>query len=229
MNSPQHEQGFTLIEILIGLTISALILVGLNQSMAVINRGFDQAAASIGRQATIANGLHVLSGDISRIMRRVDDPENPRRFLFSGSNLEMTYLEEERLQGSNGEIYWVRLFTRQNNSANELVRARKPYAKGETAPSDGEWPDEVVLISADVDYALFYRAPRSGNRDWSADWTSPNLMPEQVRIDVRDVKTGRTRVPSFVQTLKISAEADCANPNAPSCTLQTAGLLEGRR
>jgi general secretion pathway protein J len=224
-----HEHGFTLLEILIGLTISALIMVGLNQSMSVMNKGFDQATTSIGRQATIANGLHIVSGDIARIMRRVDDPQNPRNFLFSGSTRELIYLVEERPRGNSNGVYWVRLFFQQNGSVQELVRARKPFVKGETLPSEGDWLDPVVLISADVSYAFFYRATRSGRRDWTPDWITPNGMPEQIRIDITDVKTGRLRVPSLVQALRIMAEADCTNAKAPACTLQTSGLLSGSR
>jgi general secretion pathway protein J len=227
MRARPQEHGFTLIEILIGLTISALIMVGLNQSMSVMNRSFEQATVSVGRQATIANGLHIVSGDISRIMRRVDDPERPLRFLFSGKSQEVIYLLEERPQGSLGGLYWVRLFIQQKGSAQELVRVRQPFMSGESLPVEGNWTDEVTLISADVSYAFFYRAPRSGHRDWMPDWITPNWMPEQFRIDIVDKKTSRLRVPSFVQTLKLTAEADCTNANAPACTLQSSGLLAG--
>ncbi len=228
MKDRTQENGFTLLEILIGLTVSALILVGLNQSMLIINRGFDQATASIGRQSSIASGLYIVSGDITHVQRRVDNPENPRAFLFSGTGNEIIYLLEERPESSDSGIYWIRLHTRSSPNGQELIRARKPFADERTLPLSGDWPDETILMRVDAEITFAYRATRSGNRNWQTDWSSPNQMPDQIRIDITDKKTGRLRVPPFVQTLKQSAEAECAVPTSPACTLQSAGALIGK-
>jgi hypothetical protein len=183
---------------------------------------------SIGRQSSIASGLYIVSGDITHIQRRVDNSENPRAFLFSGTANEIMYLLEERPESSEGGIYWIRLHTRNTPNGQELVRARRFFDRQNTRPPSGEWPDETTLMRVDAEITFAYRATRSGNRNWQTDWSSPNQMPDQIRIDITDKKTGRHRVPPFVQSLKQSAEADCAVPTAPACTLQSAGALIGK-
>ena len=51
------EAGFTLLEILVGLLISSLIMVGLSLGMKTINTGFDSAARLIARTGTLTTGL----------------------------------------------------------------------------------------------------------------------------------------------------------------------------
>jgi prepilin-type N-terminal cleavage/methylation domain-containing protein len=228
MKERAQEHGFTLLEILIGLTVSAFILVGLNQSMLIINRGFDQATVSIGRQSSIASGLYIVSGDITHIQRRVDNPENPRAFLFGGTASEIIYLLEERPESSEGGLFWIRLSARKTPNGQELIRARKPFADEEVLPLSGDWQDETTLMRVDAEISFAYRAPRSNSRDWQSDWLSPNRMPDQIRIAITDKKTGRLRVPPFIQTLKQSAEAECAVAAAHACTVQTSGILIGK-
>ncbi len=228
MHVQPQEHGFTLLEILIGLTVSALILVGLNQSMLIINRGFDQAAASIGRQSSIASGLYIVSGDITRIQRRVDSQDSPHAFMFSGSESEIIFLLEERPESREGGVFWIRLYARSTAEGQELIRGRKPFAGEKTIPPSDEWQDETALMRVDAGITFAYRATRSGNRNWQSGWSTPNQMPDQIRISITDKKTGRLRVPPFVQTLQQTVEAGCVVPTAPGCTMQSAGILTGK-
>jgi prepilin-type N-terminal cleavage/methylation domain-containing protein len=223
------EAGFTLLEILVGLAVSALIVVGLNAASASINRGFSQATRVIGRQDAIATGLAIVSGDISRILRVVDNPDNPQRFLFSGGSEELIYLLEERPGNNSAGVYWVRLSVRQDGPGFQLLRSRVPYLAGEIAPDADSWTDDVVVIAVDAAMEFSYRSPDNGLRDWTSDWQAGNQLPGQIRLRLSDLATGRLRVPDLVQTLKIGAEADCAVPAVSACTLQTAGALAVQR
>jgi general secretion pathway protein J len=219
--------GFTLLEILVGLTVSSLILIGLSQAMTTIDRGFEQATESIGRQGTIATGLRIVAGDISRIQRVLDVPEQPTRFLFEGTGNRATYVVAERPGNNRAGLYWVRLAVRDTEDGQELVRMRAPFVAADR-DSAIAWRDEVVLLRGGMAIALSYRAPRAGLRSWAADWPAGDLMPGQIKIELTDLATGRLRVPVFVQTLKIGAEADCVTAAASGCTLQSEGRIVPR-
>jgi general secretion pathway protein J len=223
----KFEHGFTLLEVLVGLSIAALIMLGLNAASATINRGFEQTKGTLSRQSTIAAGIDIISGDISRILRVVDNIEKPSQFLFSGNSTELVYLIEERPRQTIGEVQWVKLAIQDSGSRAILSRMRAPYESGQLAPDPSAWHDEVALIEADVTLAFSYRATRSGIRDWLKDWRPTNHLPEQIRVEIIDRTTGRLRVPSFVQSLKIDAEPSCTVVDSPSCTIRTAGTLTG--
>lgn len=225
VNSAHSEAGFTLFEILIGLAISSLVMVGLSLAMKTVNQGFDQATVSIGRQATIATGLYIVAGDISRIERVIDNPDQPTQFLFFGSGNEAIYVLAERPGNNRAGLYWVRLLVRSTGKAGELVRQRAPYVEGQHDLTALEWSDEVVLMRGELAIALSYRAPRLGLREWASGWQARNMLPGQIKIEVTDTGTGRLRVPVFVQTLKISAEAGCAEPAGAGCSMAANGQL----
>jgi hypothetical protein len=220
------EGGFTLLEILIGLLVSSLILAGLSLAMGSINRGYEQTTAVIDRQGTLTTGLEVFNQDISRIERLVEDPANPTRFLFNGTPREMTYVLAERPGSNEDGLYWVRLaITKGNDGGDVLTRARAAFVRPVPALDSIAWKDHVVLIRGRMGLNFTYRAPRAGLRDWAGTWAASNMLPGQIRLEVTDMATGRARVPGFTATLKIAAEADCAEPGAPGCSMRNQGAL----
>jgi prepilin-type N-terminal cleavage/methylation domain-containing protein len=227
--SPTHnsEAGFTLLEILVGLLISSLIMVGLSLAVKTINTGFDSATRLIARTGTLTTGLHIVAGDISRIQRVFDNPEEPRRFLFTGERNEAVYILAERPGNNRHGLYWVRLLVRKTSDGQELVRMRAPYVSGAQDIAATEWTDEVALVQGGVGIGISYRAPHAGIRSWANSWRARNMLPGQIRIEITDLRTGRLRVPTFVQTLEIAAEADCVVVKTPGCTMNTGGLITG--
>jgi prepilin-type N-terminal cleavage/methylation domain-containing protein len=221
--SAGEENGFTLVEIIVGLLVSSLILLSLNFAMTEINRGSLRTQAAIGEQTSFATDLKVIADDLSRIERVPDDPVQPTRFEFAGRRSELRYVLAERPGNNRAGLYWVRLFVRDAASGIELVRERAPYVRGE---NDMDWRDEVVLLSGRFGAQFAYRAAGAGFRGWSPQWQPANLLPGQVKLEIADLDTGRLRVPVFVQTLKIDAETACAGRDAQGCTLQTNGILQ---
>ena len=219
------ESGFTLLEILVGLAISSLIMVSLSLALTGINKGYDTTTAAIERQSTIATGLYVAAGDIARIERAVDKLEAPARFLFAGRPGDMIFVLAER-PGNNPEgLYWVRYQVRDAGQGQELVRMRAPFNQAETDMTAITWSDEVTLVQGNMAIGFSYRAPQSGIREWGGTWVAPNMLPEQVKIELTDIATGRLRVPVLVVPLRLAAEAACVVPELPGCTTQNSGVL----
>lgn len=221
------ENGFTLLEILVGLVISSLIMVGLSLAMKTINMGFEQTTGSIGRQAAITTGLYIVAEDISRIERVFDNPGQPGAFLFSGGPGEAVYIMAERPGNNRAGVYWVRLLVRRTADGAELVRMRAPFDPDKTSMTDVEWSDEVVLMRGNLAIALSYRAPRAGLREWAGSWQARDMLPGEIKIEITDLRTGRLRTPVFVQSLKIGAEADCVVTELPDCTMNSGGTIAG--
>lgn len=223
--SRRSEDGFTLIEILTGLLISSIIMVGLSLAMRAVDLGYDRATTSLERQATIASGLDIVAGDIARIERVVDDPTRPSRFLFSGQSKEIIFILAERPGNNRSGLYWVRLAVRPAGDGEELVRFRAPYSPGQHDIGAIAWGDEVVLLHGSIRIELAYRAPRSGLRSWAGGWQAAPILPGEIKVELIDIATNRLRVPVFVSALKIDAEVDCVSNAAPGCTIASNGQL----
>lgn len=216
-SSFRRQRGFTLLEIIVGLAISSMILVSLNLVMGAISRGMDQTAESLGRQSSLASALDVFSADIARIEPLRETPDARSPYLFEGSRDRMVYPLAERPGNNEAGLYLVRLTVRDTEDGTQLVRERQPFGVGASDFAVGDWLDEVVLASGDMNFAFAYRAPGAGLEGWLEAWGPTERMPEQIRITVTDRATGRLRIPVFVQPLRIDAEIRCAAPDAKGC------------
>lgn len=217
------EAGFTLLEILVGLLISAMVLVAASLAMKTINLSYDRTTATLGRESQLASGLEIAAGDISRIERAFDKPGKPEQFIFSGGSKEMIYPLFERPGNNAGGIYWVRLQVRPTGAGEDLVRQRAPMLLGDNAAEAVKWVDDVTLLHGDFTIAFAYRSTRAGLREWAERWQANNMLPDQVKIEVTDLATRRLRVPVLVTTLKNDAEANCGDPGNAGCTMSSPG------
>ena len=227
MASHRREAGFTLIEILVGLAISSLIMVGLSAAMRTIDMGWNRTTQSVERQGMLASAFHVLTGDIARIERAAVDGESGRGFLFAGTASEAIYVLAERPGNNRAGLYWVRLLVRERDGATELVRMRAPFVTGKYTVSTIAWSDDVVLMRGNIAVEMTYRSPRAGLRNWSTKWPASNRLPEQIKIEITDRKTGLWLTPAMVLALAIDAEAACFNAESAACTMRTDGALTG--
>ena len=219
------DLGFTLLEILVGLVISSMIMVGLTAAMKVVNSGWERAAHSIEKQSALTAGLDILGDDISRIERIA--AKNKKQFLFGGSPDEAVYILAERDGHNQAGLYWVRLLVRRDNGVTELIRMRAPRRLGEEDFGAIGWRDEVVLLRGAYKIEMSYRSLRSGGSDWNRYWERQNRLPQQIRFDIRD-RDGTPAVPEMILALKIGAEAACLDAASPECTLNTKGELTAK-
>src|SRR5437764_6184412 len=167
------EDGFTLLEIMVGLLVSVLIMAGLTVAMKSMDTGWGSTVASLGKEDSFANGFHIVAGDVSRIERMTDKAENAERFLFRGSPLEMIFLLSERPASTQMGLYWIRLFVRSDDQATELVRMRAPYGSRLQDLDGIEWQDPVVLLHGKFAIGFSYRAPKAGIDSWTGSWSVP--------------------------------------------------------
>jgi prepilin-type N-terminal cleavage/methylation domain-containing protein len=227
--APPHaaaEDGFTLIEILVGLTISALIMVGLSSAMHSMNMGWQRTTALGERQNMLATGLRVAGGDLAHVERMFDDPVKPTRFLFVGDRSEAIFPVIERDGHNKRGIYWIRLFLRKSSDGIEFVRTRAPFEPGKQDLAAIAWQDEVVLLRGAFDISLSYLASGDGTLAWENDWPMQNRLPRQVRIDVAAVGRSPLVLPPFITALQNGAELACAAKDSQLCTLKSGGTLK---
>ena len=219
------EDGFTLLEILVGLAISALIMVGLSAAMRSVDLGWKQTTAAGERQNMLATGLRIVAGDLARVERIYDDPGAPMRFLFVGGGREAVFPIVERDGHNQQGLYWVRLYQREARDGVELVRARSGFVPGRQDLAAIAWRDEVVLIHGPFDISLSYLSPVPGAASWSSGWPLQNRLPRQVRVDISSVGGKSMTLPPFIVALRNSAELACLAEDASLCTIRTGGSL----
>lgn len=221
-----RDDGFTLLEILIGLAISALVMVGLSSAMHSVNLSWNQSTVRGERQAMLASGLRIAQGDLAHVERVFDDPAKPARFLFLGDDREIIFPLVERDGHNDHGLFWVHLFLRKSRDGIEFVRARAPFEPGPQDVAGLQWRDEVVLVHGPFDISFSYLAGGDAQM-WDTAWPLQNRLPRQVRIDIASASGSMPlKLPPAITALGIGAELRCVAEDKGLCTLGTGGKLE---
>ncbi|WP_421693552.1 PulJ/GspJ family protein [Aestuariivirga sp.] len=212
-----RQSGFTLLEVLAGLILASLILVSLNLAMTAVNKGVARTRTSLGQQAGIATAIDIFGRDVARIAKiRRGEGEAFGGYLFDGRAGSVIYPLREDAGVTAPGLYLVRLSLREDKGLRQLIRERSPLALAGKVGTP-KWRDPVVLLQGPYEISFAYRAPSSGSREWSDTWDASSIMPQQIRLTIGDVATGRLRVPGFVQSLAIDSEVECASRAEQRC------------
>ena len=181
MVAPRHRRGFTLVEVLIAVTLFALIMTGLVGGLRTLATGAD----AIDQRTRNLEDMRA----IQRFMARVFERQSPATINMTGEG-RWAFLGESRRMGWAGVLparhapyglMWLELHMDADTSdtPGPLVLCYAPYPdeRRRSLPRECE---RHVLLPAVQALEFGYRAP--GEETWADSWTDPVRMPAAVRV-----------------------------------------------
>jgi general secretion pathway protein J len=207
------EDGFTLIETLVALALTALVLSALanitSQWLPNWNRGIDR----IQRSESIALALQRIGADLAAA-EYVPANREQRQPLFEGSELAVTFVRTTLGPNSGPGLDVVRIGETTDRRDFVTVRSRAPFAPlpPATLLSEQIQPgDPVVLLRAPFRLSFSYAGR---DRVWKSSWRDADRLPAAIMLTVRDATTERVLSVSTVTSIHAEAPAggNCAPP-----------------
>lgn len=162
----KRSSGFTLVEVLVVISITAMIAVIVLQMLTVLFRGYDQIGRIQGDVSVDAMRYGWFRDSLGVMVASLDE-----EFSFQGSANGMTGFTAGPLIGRQGEIAKVSWEVRSN-----LRGASLWYSEwGQEPMKIGEWPDTNLQFA--------YRGQRSGWRDdWPPEDLPDGMLPHRVKL-----------------------------------------------
>ncbi|MFT5775244.1 MAG: type II secretory pathway pseudopilin PulG [Hyphomonas sp.] len=185
-----REDGFTLIETMVGLTLTALVTVSVSGALATSTRIWarSDAGATGAEEARSTRQLESwISGSLPNNIYDLDD-----RTLFSGTPLSVEFVSEN-VPGPHGvgiaAIVLTVVPSERCPGAFDLTlrwTGLDPADRLSFGPSDSR-----ILQSchSHIGFSYFGRTQIEGAQGWSTDWTSSEL-PTLVRMDSEETGAG---------------------------------------
>jgi len=204
--------GFTLVELIIALTLLALLSAVLFGSLNLASRSWDAGEAKAEATAEMR-----LTAQFLRTQVEAQHPQRMRKvqefpLVFTGERDSLTYAASlpERVQG--GGVWLYRLAVRQRGEKSQLVLERMIPDLAATQMPVFSGPDASVLADdvKEIRLQYFGRDPGSSaivEPTWRDHWEDRQVLPLTLRIDV--VPNKGTAWPSIYATPRKSAEAGC--------------------
>lgn len=203
------EAGFTLVELLVALTLFALLSVALFGSLRSGIGAWERGAAQSTRVDTSLSAQNFLRRTVADAYPRflTDDPTRPQ-VDFEGTARSLSFLASVPIAlGSGGRSRFVVLADRHGDRT-DLVMTSKPELADREDPSSSI--RETLLADVhSAELAYFGRARTDQGPEWHDSWIGASVLPQLVRIRVR-FPTGDARLwPDLVIATRIAVDVGC--------------------
>lgn len=214
----RDESGFTLIEMLVSITVLAVILGLLGSGLRVLARNADRNTDRIQTMDMLARAFDILKRDVTGLQRLPTVSARKPRYIFTGAAQHLSFVTIEPPYPTPEGLYFVDYAVAKSGGVAELVRARAPFAIGVTAFPGATPANRVSLIEGLVDYRFRYASMTDKGIVWHDSWPYPARLPRMIRLDITEVRTGQLLSPPFVVALRADAEIDCLQEGHTLCS-----------
>jgi len=169
---PTRSRAFTLVEILVGLTIFALAAVSVYTSLHLAIRVFKQQE---GRDESLTTALLALDHLSLGLKSAYLNAENEQITFFGTRERVDFYCLNDR---GDVELRSWYLTPRGSSEGNALMQIRQPYS----SVAGGTMPEPELIHSQVASWSLQYFSAK--DKLWYDEWLEPNTLPRLVRIEL---------------------------------------------
>ncbi|HEX4857702.1 MAG TPA: prepilin-type N-terminal cleavage/methylation domain-containing protein [Usitatibacteraceae bacterium] len=217
MNDPRRlrSAGFTLLEMLIGLTLLGVLLVMVYAALSIGVRAWDSGDRRVAEAAHQRIVQSFLRRELDQLFAVRWRGIAESKLAFEGGKEEIRFVTTLNLGAGfkDGGLQWAHLYVAEDGEREGRSRAlyirREPfdlYAKDWDGLSAAK-PTRLAESVKSIEIAYFGAESDVTDPKWSDEWKHPSRLPQLIRIRVKS-ETGRD-VPELVVAPKIGEEAGC--------------------
>ena len=216
MNVNTRQNGFTLLETLVGLTLLGVMLILIYSALNVGLRAWDSGEKRVSeasRQRVVQSFLRRDLGQIFPVRWR-GIPES--RIALEGARDELKFVTMLTLGAAarEGGLQWAHLYVADDETPTGERRRTLFIKRSGFNLQAKDWDGldaakAIPLIEGVKSFEIGYYGAENETADsqWTGEWTNPLRMPQLIKLTVQ-ADNGRD-VPPMVVSLRLGEEAGC--------------------
>lgn len=215
------EAGFTLLELLVALTILALVVAVGTLGLRVVTRGIERRDATSAQVAAEMQALELLRGQLGRALPLDWGPQGRFLVAFEGDADRLRFVNAQpAYQPSSGLVMWELALADGGRGGRRLIVRRVPTGPeragfGRLAEAEGR---ELLRVPAGWRFDYFGPIGRQPqDLGWVASWRDAPALPLAVRL------AGDAGEAGFVVRLRVDTPAHCADPSGAAAAASASG------
>ncbi|MFC5500507.1 type II secretion system protein J [Caenimonas terrae] len=184
MRGRRSARGFTLVEILVVMTLMSVVMLALGAAMRTIAQTEERVDQRLQRDDEMRVATSFLSSTLGRI--------SPRRSptlaaaggnvpLFAAAPAQVMWVGVMPARYGAGGRYFFRIALERQADRSDVVIRFAPWTPAGAFPAWGG-ADSRPLLRAATGFALEYQQP---DGSWRGDWADPQTLPGRIRISLR--------------------------------------------
>ncbi len=202
----KRQRGFTLIEVLIAMTLLSIMVVLLFSSLRICAQSWEQGENKISDVNEVTVVYNFFQQHLSSALPLWDDFSNKeeKTFSFQGKKQSLQFISSFPVSAGRSGMQLFSIEARQQYGEQLIEVILTPFFP----VSEGqEWHEEkVVLLRHVSDFSLSYFAvDETGEGSWQDEWLEKDMQPQLVKISI-DTENG-IFWPDIVIALKVAGTA----------------------
>jgi general secretion pathway protein J len=205
-----RQGGFTLLELLIAITLLGLILVLLFGGLRLGMRSWDAGQLNVDSMNTVRSVEGFLRGELGRVYPYRWKKGLGQRMAFLGERYKLSFVAPLPSRIGGGGLYVMSMMLEQNGDEKRIVWKQLPVSAQMQDFSMLEDAREMELVSAELsgveEVWLTYFGQESDGAEpaWKDRWENDKRLPQLIRVQIR-LKHG-TEWPDFVVAPMLSSD-----------------------
>jgi prepilin-type N-terminal cleavage/methylation domain-containing protein len=216
--------GFTLIEVLAALAIASVIIMASTALIHNVALFFDRGTRGVTEAERLMLAVERLAGDFRSARfgsRRTE--EGAAAAAFAGEPARIVFVGAGRAASRSLDDDLISLMVEEDGEISRLVRRRATWPGPRARFEDVAPQDPVVLIEGKLDISfIFGRFTPDGALAWQASWDREGVLPQYVRLNLRDRSTGANLLGEADFAIRANAPAACGQADAVVACLSVA-------
>jgi general secretion pathway protein J len=211
--SSRKQSGFTLLEVLLGMSLLSVMMLLLFGSLRVCVQNWDAGESKFARVSQVAMIQNFFISHLQNALPLQDDLTENKQFSFQGNENSIQFVSS--MPASAGRL-GLQLFTVAFNGSKHGDAAITVNMRPFFASSEGkDWKiDEVVILKQVNSLRFSYFGGNLENPEeepsWQATWLEKNQTPLLVKIEI-ELASGEIW-PEQIVALKVDNSAVSTNP-----------------
>jgi len=198
-------QGFTLVELLVAMTVLAFLTVLLFGSLRFGARAWERGSSNSSGMQEVRQVQGVLRRELEQAYP-LYDASGARRIAFSGDAAGVHLLAPAPRALIGAGLARIAFERRRNGTTFDLVMRAAPEL---AAGGDGAFEQALMRNLAAVRFSYFGAETAGAAPVWRDRWAAPLAMPQLVRVEVQFPKGDSRAWPQLAVAPHILVDADC--------------------
>lgn len=203
-----RSAGFTLVELLVGLTLLALLSVLLFGGFRFGLRAWESGDRQIHEVGEVERAQGLLRTLLSEAQQPAVIAENGGVRIvpsFEGTSDSVIFIAPLPAHRGTGGLYEIQLAVDRSDMSDAIVLSWRPYRLERRIGDDADFEDNAVLLSTAESARFEYFGKASDDRpaSWLASWNGEWGLPQLVRLRIQEINHRENAWPELTVALKL--------------------------
>lgn len=223
------EAGFSLLELLVGISILAVLLVLVSGGVGVVSRAAEKGQQSLSSQEEVYRGFAQVRADLEAVQRHIWRDGGKEIFAFAGSARKLEFITIAPPHPTRPGPVFLQYLVEKNGRSHRLVRRQARFSDQITEFPQVRFTAPVDIINRKTAIRFSYGERTETGVRWSDNWNRRDRIPDLIKLIAPQTQATFGLPGTLVVRPKIVAEAACVTKSAEGCTIETDGSLKPQK